>query len=294
VDQNGLGKDMWTLHPHNIEQLLFLYYLGELFYVAAESTVKLSLCFMLVRVFRKTHTETACYVVMALIVGYGLAFGLAAAFQCQPVAFTWMQLNEGYAGRCNNVNVQSWCTAIFNIALDVAVLLLPLRELWKLRMNAKKKVMLMGMFCLGFATTIVSIVRLSSLISIANSENISWDYMEGAYMSTLEMDMGIITACLPAVRTFFIHAGVKFLTTGTNIDPTKVGYSAGSRLGSKSANTTLVSPVAKDDGDFIPLVDVEDGKGGFPKSPSRTTLGSDGEKGKDMGIGHHIHEIPRR
>lgn len=37
-----------------------------------------------------------------------------------------------------------------NLVLDVAVLILPLPELYQLSMSAKKKVQILAMFCVGF------------------------------------------------------------------------------------------------------------------------------------------------
>lgn len=40
--------------------------------------------------------------------------------------------------------------AALNLALDLAVLILPLTELWKLSMTLRKKLQILSMFCVGF------------------------------------------------------------------------------------------------------------------------------------------------
>lgn len=107
--------------------------------------------------------------------------------------------------------------------------------------------------------TIVSIVRLRSMIRFANSQNITWDYMDIAYWSTIELHVGIVCACLPSLRSLFVALGAKVLATTRN-------GSRGSRAtGPRSAGSSKNSTVAEKargrggEGDFVPLVDVEIG-----------------------------------
>jgi hypothetical protein len=82
----------------------------------------------------------------------------------------------------------------------------------------------------GCSVTIVSIVRLRSLIQFANSQNVTCrlnslefsqrkliisvgDYSPAAYWSTIELHVGIICVCLPAVRALIVRAFPK--TTDT-------------------------------------------------------------------------------
>ena len=147
--------------------------MGSIFYIASITAVKLSLvCFML-RVFPDRRFRQICLGVMALVTAYGVSFVLATSFQCWPVQYTWNQVDSAYSGRCNNIHLQGWLAAAFNILLDVLLLVLPLRSLWNLGMRLKKRFMVMGMFSLGIFVTVISIVRLQSLIRFANSQNIT-------------------------------------------------------------------------------------------------------------------------
>lgn len=52
--------------------------------------------------------------------------------------------------------------------------------------------------------TVISIVRLSSLVVFANSSNVSYDYVNVGLYSTVEACVGIICACLPAFRALLL------------------------------------------------------------------------------------------
>lgn len=166
VSKNGLGKDMWTLPLRNIENVLFVcigspienrtstdllqyYYLGEIFYFASLTTTKISILVFLLRVFPQQQFRKIIYGVIGLCVAYGLSFVFATTFQCNPVPYSWMQLDSTYQGSCNNIHLQGWMSAIFNIILDLIILILPLKQLYALQTSLKKKLMVMVMFSLG-------------------------------------------------------------------------------------------------------------------------------------------------
>lgn len=56
-----------------------------------------------------------------------------------------------------------------------------------------------------FSVTVVSIVRLQSLVSFANSSNPSWDNLMVSQWSTIEVNVGIICACMPTLRLILLR-----------------------------------------------------------------------------------------
>ncbi|KAK8050773.1 hypothetical protein PG994_012503 [Apiospora phragmitis] len=173
LSENGLGRDMWTLPMKNIENVLFLYYLGEIFYFAALAVNKISILIFILRVFPDQNFRRVTYGVIGLCSAYGIAFVFATMFQCQPISYSWKQIDSTEPGKCNNIHLQGWMSAILNIFVDLVVLVLPLKQLYALQTNLKKKILIMIMFSLGIFVTIVSAIRLRSLIMFANSQNIT-------------------------------------------------------------------------------------------------------------------------
>ena len=132
-----------------IKNILFYYFLGEIFYLSALAMNKISILCFLLRVFPSQGLRKAVYIVMFLCFGYGTAFVFATIFQCSPIPYAWRQLEDPLGGKCNNINLQGWTSAAFNIVLDLMVLSLPLNQLYHLQMSLKKKIMIMFMFSLG-------------------------------------------------------------------------------------------------------------------------------------------------
>jgi len=67
------------------------------------------------------------------------------------------------------------------------------------------------------SVTVVSIVRLQGLVTFANSINPTWDNWSTGVWSTIEINIGIICACMPSLRLLLVRLFPKVL--GTNNTP---------------------------------------------------------------------------
>lgn len=91
----------------------------------------------------------------------------------------------------------------------------------------------------------MSILRLQSLVDFAKSHNATWEQYEVANWSTIEINVGIICACMPALRLVLVRAFPRILGS-TRQYPSRSGgqyvnsaAAAGSRkLGSESVVRT--------------------------------------------------------
>ncbi|KAF4451295.1 hypothetical protein F53441_5716 [Fusarium austroafricanum] len=203
ISRVGLGKDIWDVHPDDITDFLYLFYWDELLYLGALPLTKISILLFYLKVFPGKHIKLACWICIGLNAAYFITFELISIFQCRPIEGAWRAWDKEFEAKCNNINIQGWMAAILNILLDVATLVIPLKELYGLSLSTKKKVQLMLMFSVGTFVTIVSAVRLQSLAAYATTSNVTQDYVEIGYWSTIEVPVGIICACMPAIRALF-------------------------------------------------------------------------------------------
>jgi hypothetical protein len=121
---------------------------------ASEPIVTLSITFarwsILVfygRIFTSTFFRRSLLPLHALNIIWGVAFTFAYLFQCTPIHKTWTNRPGDRTG-CIGAEVHYWYS-VATIVLDVLVLATPWREVLKLRMNWKKKAVVLGMFGLG-------------------------------------------------------------------------------------------------------------------------------------------------
>jgi hypothetical protein len=280
VVKNGLGRDIWTLQPEQITNVLFYYYLGEIFYVVALGISKISILFFYLRVFPARSFRTLTYSVMGLSAAYTVAFFIVTTWQCLPVSFAWTQWDGLHAGRCNDIHLQGWIAAAINIALDAVVMILPLRHLAILNMSLKKKIMVMSMFSVGIFVIVISAIRLYSLIHFANTQNITWNYVDAGLWSLIEIDVSIVCGCMPAHRLLIAKAWPRMRSTlhsGKDSSTKQSRLTNNTELGAPTADkpTRLsMKPKASDESDFVPLVDMDNSahalsaKESHPESPA--------------------------
>jgi hypothetical protein len=67
------------------------------------------------------------------------------------------------------------------------------------------------------SVTLVSVIRLYSLDEISNSIDVSFDNPAHATLSAVEVNVGIICACLPAMRPLFARLMPQYFSADTNI-----------------------------------------------------------------------------
>ncbi|KAH7070327.1 hypothetical protein BKA63DRAFT_75039 [Paraphoma chrysanthemicola] len=286
---NGLGRDIWTLRAEQITNVLHFYYAGEIFYVLGLGISKISILFFYLRVFPAKDFRRILWAVMGVCIAYTVAFFFATTFQCIPVSMAWNQWDGIHKGRCNDIHLQGWIAAAINIVLDAIVMVLPLKHLAKLNMNLKRKLMVMSMFSVGIIVILVSVLRLYSLVHFANSKNITWDYVEAGYWSLLEINFSVICGCMPAHRLLIARAWPKIKLTfhstrGVTDHSTK--STEASRSTASATNKVVnvsVKPKTGDEGDFVPLVNME--------TRSGSALGNSGP-GSDLKVSEWIDRMP--
>lgn len=169
--------------------------------------MKLSILAFYLRVFIDRTFRKAVYIVVVALVCFAIAFFFALIFQCSPVSYAWTNWDSEKHGSCVNVNAGVWSHAALNIFFDLVVLALPIPQLTRLQFTYswKGKAQIGIMFSTGIIVTIISVLRLRSLIMIANTQNPTWDYFAAALWSAAEAFAGTICACLPTARVFIMR-----------------------------------------------------------------------------------------
>ncbi|KAH8673438.1 hypothetical protein BX600DRAFT_205209 [Xylariales sp. PMI_506] len=198
---HGLGRDLWMVDQDDITYILYIYYWDEILYNFVIPCTKVSiLCFYL-RIFPAKGFRMWVYSLIAANVAYFIAFDLATIFQCTPIDGAWLDWDGEWDGVCRDVNLQAWVAAAVSIALDIATIILPMPELWKLNLSIKKKLQVMSMFAVGAFVTVVSILRLQYLLDFASDSNVTQNFVPVGVWSTVETCVGIVCACMPAIRS---------------------------------------------------------------------------------------------
>ena len=120
--------------------------IGGVLYSLAIFTVKLSMLFLLHRIFPKKHMRYELCITGSVISLYTLVQIVCGIVHCIPITALWDPTVPAY---CINLDDVILVCSAFNIATDVAILVIPMPELWNLRITRRQKLQMTFLFLLG-------------------------------------------------------------------------------------------------------------------------------------------------
>ena len=128
----GLGDHQITLVINDAINSAKCWWAVEIMFIIAMTLIKLSMLFLYSRIFPGDTFKKILYLTGAFIIAACVGSEGAILFQCHPVSYFWDKNLPG--GHCVSQHEVTYTPAAFNIATDIAVLILPLPILWKLQM----------------------------------------------------------------------------------------------------------------------------------------------------------------
>lgn len=128
--------------------LLQLDFVAMMAYVLALGTIKMSFCLLYLHIFPGEKFRIACWWLLAIIVAQTTAETLVVLFQCTPVHKAW-DATGLVKGTCVDMNAFYYANFAVKLASDLALFLMPIPKVVRLRMSVGKRVGLVIMFSLG-------------------------------------------------------------------------------------------------------------------------------------------------
>lgn len=149
VKNAGTGQHMSALAstPEKITGHLQGMIAQELIYPTAVALPKLMVVLLYLHILTNRHERLVAKGLAALITATWFSLTLAALLQCVPFAFNWNKSIE--RGQCFNVKLYATVSSVPNIVAGLAVLVLPLRMVWELRISVARRVGLLLIFLTG-------------------------------------------------------------------------------------------------------------------------------------------------
>ncbi|KAL1843517.1 hypothetical protein VTJ49DRAFT_1110 [Mycothermus thermophilus] len=190
----GLGRHVYAMAPTDIPLYMRDFYVSIVMYCSALLFLKMTFLLQYYRVLAVAHMRTVYLVSMFIVGGWALSQVMVGIFTCTPVSGFWDFTIES---KCIPNQPQWYINAAGNIITDVAVFCLPLPAILKLHLARGSKLILLGIFCLGFFTVIISGIRIRYL---KVTEDFSWWNIEPSLWSCIELTSALTCACLPTLR----------------------------------------------------------------------------------------------
>lgn len=141
-----MGRHASTLNLDMIENVLKLLLGFECMYVTAVALIKFSLLAMYLRIFPSRGFKIAAWIIGGTVLSWWIAIVLVCIFQCNPIYVAW---EPWEAGQCINLKGSFIGNAVPNIITDIAILIMPVKQVWALHTAPAQKISLICTFGLG-------------------------------------------------------------------------------------------------------------------------------------------------
>ncbi|KAH8591910.1 hypothetical protein B0O99DRAFT_718424 [Bisporella sp. PMI_857] len=195
----GLGVHLWNIPLTTFMHFLKLGAIEGVFYGLSFLSVKVSILLLYLRLSPYRPFRIAVWVVMIATIVYSILGSFEFLFNCQPIAKNW---DVTLDGKCIDVTKILMTHGSLTIVTDIAMLILPITLVRKLKLPLKQKVALAGLFMTGTLVCIVSGIRLKTIADLIRSPDFTWVGADNSVWTIMEMCIGVICACLPTFKPF--------------------------------------------------------------------------------------------
>lgn len=143
----GVGYHADTVGPVGVANIQRLLLVSEVIYIWHMAWTKLSVLLMYYRIFRLPYFKRFIIPVGTFVVAWAIAGTFLFTFICVPTEKLW---HPELPGHCISEMGVWVANASSTIVSDIAILLLPIPQVWKLKTKKSEKIGLTLVFGLGF------------------------------------------------------------------------------------------------------------------------------------------------
>ncbi|KAL2141946.1 hypothetical protein VTI28DRAFT_1781 [Corynascus sepedonium] len=221
----------------SMENYLESLFIGNTIVCVTFFLAKLSVCLLYRRIFSTQPFRKICLVLMVISALWFVAAQVTNLVTCIPIDSFWHRLKPG---KCINFNLFSLIIGIFDILIDVTILILPIRAVLSLQLPTKTKAMVSGIFLLGGFAIITNILRVAYQYQ-PNGKYVNFGRAE--MWLNIHAAVTILCACMPTYKPLRDLAGkfvstirdrygssVRFLRSGQNTSTSSSGTENNSKV----------------------------------------------------------------
>ncbi|KAF1843772.1 uncharacterized protein K460DRAFT_378830 [Cucurbitaria berberidis CBS 394.84] len=208
VEKAGTGRHMALIlstDPAKIPEHFKGIMVQEVLHPAAVAFPKLTVVLLYLHILTNRYERFVAKLLIFLIFATWFSFTIAVMFQCKPFAFNWDKTIPG--GKCFNVQFFSNSSSVPNIATGLAVLVLPSRVLWGLRISIGRKVGLLLIFLTGSVGIIASIIRTmifaDTLANAGPLTDVTYNHVSLIDWTIIEPGMYLLSTCALSFKPLF-------------------------------------------------------------------------------------------
>ncbi|EJT78183.1 hypothetical protein GGTG_03285 [Gaeumannomyces tritici R3-111a-1] len=194
LESRGLGHHIGTLPIGGFKEYLKAFYVSIQLYNLAIATIKFAFLAQYHRIMTVQSMRRDVRIVSTIVGCWSVSQIIVGLVPCNPISGFW-ELTEDTV--CLPELPTWYANAIGNIIADIMIIVLPLPMIRRLKLPRTQKLVLGGIFCLGFFTCGISASRIRFL---GNPVDTTWENLDAEFWSLAEICSGIVCAVLPTLR----------------------------------------------------------------------------------------------
>ncbi|KXH40966.1 integral membrane protein [Colletotrichum salicis] len=206
----GAGHHVSELQPWHIEKLMKFGYASQVVYAVSLGSLKISICWMLQRIFLVRPFKTAAWATMGLCIAWTLMTILIGLLICRPIAMQWNPTISG--GVCGDQITAFAAVGVVGVIVDLIIFILPIPMVLKLQVSSAHRIALIGIFGAGILTIVFGALRLASVFSV-DFLDFSYTSPNAMVWSSAEMGVALMVSSSPILRPVFDRIFGRFIST---------------------------------------------------------------------------------
>ncbi|KAI0023352.1 hypothetical protein F4780DRAFT_77269 [Xylariomycetidae sp. FL0641] len=200
----GFYVHQWNIRLKDTPQFHKALFIIPITYAISLIFVKAAILVEWPRFFVPRRTRNAffwcCYGLILLNTLLYIGVIITMGLYCDPWDKVWHRWAPGH---CIDRKILDVCTAAFDFAIDLGILILPQRVIWNLRVSRPKKIGISLVFSLGLAACIAAAGRIYAVAELDYYGDTTYDASSAFVWGVGELTCGLMICCVPAAPKAF-------------------------------------------------------------------------------------------
>ncbi|KAL4953730.1 hypothetical protein BDW69DRAFT_164642 [Aspergillus filifer] len=200
----GLGADIQNVPSQDLLTWFKIYFGAECSYLVVGAIVRISLIVFIMRLFPTKTIRTAGISFMVFIVAFTISMTFALALKCRPFSASYNKtITDAKCWSSDTYFAVVMTQGVIMFVLDVIILVLPFRPTWKLPMDMRERLMVLGLFAVGFIACAAALVRFSTLVYARDGTNFTKSDAWFFIWMEIEFNFGLTAGSLSTLPKLF-------------------------------------------------------------------------------------------
>ncbi|KAB5575585.1 hypothetical protein GE09DRAFT_1215348 [Coniochaeta sp. 2T2.1] len=196
----GFGGHTLDIPPQNFVPMSRAGWYSILWYQLTLFLTKTSILLLYARILNYQHARYAVYVIGVVVTLSNVWTFAVVMTACVPLAAFWDFALAAAGGTYCHPRSFWWANTGLHMATDFLIFALPMPIVFQLNANPRQKVLLYGIFALGFLVSLMSVIRLLYLIAEYNHPDFTYSNATLTYWTCIEVNTAIVCACVMTLK----------------------------------------------------------------------------------------------